>query len=410
MTGSTEEEATTALEQAGFKVQTREREDPTQVGLVVDQDPDPGTARSSGATVTIFVGTDATAPADADADADARRREGRRPRRRALIRARRLALLRRGRARGHRGRGPRGAAGDDRARRRRGCTTARTLALAPGRRAARRRRRVRGPARAVRRGRDASRGCWSCWTCPTSARACSPPRCAWTRWSSRRCWPPPASRRCPTRACGSRAGAPSPTPSGASWPCSARPSSSSPRGWAPRSGSRRCASEAELAPALDAAFAHDSLVIVEGFSPGMEVECSVLGNGEPEASVPGEIVLKGADWYDYEAKYTPGGMELVVPARLDDDGARGRAAAGRGHVPARRLRRPGARGLLRRGRLARARQRAQHAARASRRRACTRSCGRPRAWRSRSCATGCWRSRVERFEAERPRGQRFYCP
>ena len=58
-------------------------------------------------------------------------------------------------------------------------------------------------------------------------------------------------------------------------------------------------------------------MIVEGFSAGMEVECSVLGNGEPEASVPGEIVLKGADWYDYEAKYTPGGMELVVPARLD---------------------------------------------------------------------------------------------
>ncbi len=76
-------------------------------------------------------------------------------------------------------------------------------------------------------------------------------------------------------------------------------------------------SEAELPGALDAAFAHDSHVIVEGFSAGMEVECSVLGNGEPEASVPGEIVLKGADWYDYEAKYTPGGMELVVPARLD---------------------------------------------------------------------------------------------
>jgi len=75
-------------------------------------------------------------------------------------------------------------------------------------------------------------------------------------------------------------------------------------------------SEAELGPALDAAFAHDSLVIVEGFSAGMEVECSVLGNGDPEASVPGEIVLTGSDWYDYEAKYQPGGMELVVPARL----------------------------------------------------------------------------------------------
>ena len=77
-------------------------------------------------------------------------------------------------------------------------------------------------------------------------------------------------------------------------------------------------SEAELGPALDAAFAHDSLVIVEGFSAGIEVECSVLGNGEPEGSVPGEIVLTGSDWYDYEAKYTAGGMELVVPARLPD--------------------------------------------------------------------------------------------
>ncbi len=61
-------------------------------------------------------------------------------------------------------------------------------------------------------------------------------------------------------------------------------------------------------------------MIVEGFSPGLEVECSVLGFGtEPEASIPGEIVLTGdADWYDYEAKYTDGGMELVVPARLQD--------------------------------------------------------------------------------------------
>ena len=77
-------------------------------------------------------------------------------------------------------------------------------------------------------------------------------------------------------------------------------------------------SEAELGPALDAAFAHDGLVIVEGFSAGIEVECSVIGNGEPEASIPGEIVLTGADWYDYEAKYTAGGMELVVPARLPE--------------------------------------------------------------------------------------------
>src|SRR3954462_3312097 len=77
-------------------------------------------------------------------------------------------------------------------------------------------------------------------------------------------------------------------------------------------------SEAELAPALDAAFAHDPLVIVEAFSPGMEVECSVMGLGEPDASTPGEIVLLEADWYDYEAKYSDGGMELVVPARVPE--------------------------------------------------------------------------------------------
>ncbi len=74
----------------------------------------------------------------------------------------------------------------------------------------------------------------------------------------------------------------------------------------------------ELRDALEAAFAHDALVIVEAFSAGVEVECAVLGLHEPEASVPGEIVLTGGGWYDYEAKYTPGGMELVVPARVDD--------------------------------------------------------------------------------------------
>jgi D-alanine-D-alanine ligase len=77
-------------------------------------------------------------------------------------------------------------------------------------------------------------------------------------------------------------------------------------------------SEVELGPALDAAFAHDGLVIVEAFSTGMEVECSVMGLGEPDASTPGEIVVLTGDWYDYEAKYTDGGMELVVPARLPE--------------------------------------------------------------------------------------------
>jgi D-alanine-D-alanine ligase len=79
---------------------------------------------------------------------------------------------------------------------------------------------------------------------------------------------------------------------------------------------------ADLDPALDGAFAHDPLVIVEAFSAGMEVECAVMGLYEAEASVPGEIVLlKGADWYDYEAKYSDGGVELQVPARIPDGAA-----------------------------------------------------------------------------------------
>jgi D-alanine-D-alanine ligase len=73
----------------------------------------------------------------------------------------------------------------------------------------------------------------------------------------------------------------------------------------------------ELAAAFDHAFEHDGLVIVEAFSAGMEVECSVIGLHDPEVSMPGEIVVH-ADWYDYEAKYTPGGMDLVAPARLPE--------------------------------------------------------------------------------------------
>jgi len=77
-------------------------------------------------------------------------------------------------------------------------------------------------------------------------------------------------------------------------------------------------SEAELVTALDDAFSHDALVIVEAFCGGMEVECSVMGLDEPEVSQPGEIVILKGDWYDYEAKYSDDGMELVVPARIPD--------------------------------------------------------------------------------------------
>ena len=80
-------------------------------------------------------------------------------------------------------------------------------------------------------------------------------------------------------------------------------------------GISRVVSEVELDRALALAFEHDPVVVVERMATGMEVECSVLGNRHPDASTPGEIVIRKGDWYDYEAKYTDGGMELVVPAR-----------------------------------------------------------------------------------------------
>ncbi len=81
-------------------------------------------------------------------------------------------------------------------------------------------------------------------------------------------------------------------------------------------GISKVESAADLDHALTEAFRHDPLVIAEAASRGLEVECSVIGNELPEVSQPGQIVLN-ADWYDYEAKYQPGGMELVVPAGVD---------------------------------------------------------------------------------------------
>jgi D-alanine-D-alanine ligase len=80
-------------------------------------------------------------------------------------------------------------------------------------------------------------------------------------------------------------------------------------------------SEDELPAALELAFAHDEKVLVEELLVGVEVECSVLGNTDPIASVPGEIVPLASEWYDYEAKYAEGGMELVIPPRVSAESA-----------------------------------------------------------------------------------------
>jgi D-alanine-D-alanine ligase len=95
-------------------------------------------------------------------------------------------------------------------------------------------------------------------------------------------------------------------------------------------GIAKVTAEEQLGDSLDQAFGHEALVIVEALARGVEVECGVLGHlnrqrdgrspsgdaeAAPLASEPGEIVFPG-DWYDYTAKYTPGAMELRVPARI----------------------------------------------------------------------------------------------
>ncbi len=75
---------------------------------------------------------------------------------------------------------------------------------------------------------------------------------------------------------------------------------------------------AELGPALLLAASYDRKIVVEQGINAREIECSVLGNDEPEASVLGEIIPCN-EFYDYNAKYIDGRSELVIPAPLPDD-------------------------------------------------------------------------------------------
>jgi len=76
----------------------------------------------------------------------------------------------------------------------------------------------------------------------------------------------------------------------------------------------------ELGPAIEEAAKFDRKIVIEQGVGGKkekarEIECSVLGNDEPEASVPGEIV-PGTEFYDYTAKYVDEGSQLIIPAKL----------------------------------------------------------------------------------------------
>ncbi|HYH27943.1 MAG TPA: D-alanine--D-alanine ligase family protein [Actinomycetota bacterium] len=73
---------------------------------------------------------------------------------------------------------------------------------------------------------------------------------------------------------------------------------------------------ADLPAGLDEAFLHGSKVLIESaVEGGREIECALLGNEDPVASVPGEIV-PGSEFYDYRAKYLDEGTRLVIPAEL----------------------------------------------------------------------------------------------
>src|SRR6202045_3729372 len=76
----------------------------------------------------------------------------------------------------------------------------------------------------------------------------------------------------------------------------------------------------ELGPAIDEAAKFDRKIVIEEGVGGKknkarEIECSVLGNDKPQASVPGEIV-PSAEFYDYSAKYLDEGSQLIIPAKL----------------------------------------------------------------------------------------------
>ena len=83
-------------------------------------------------------------------------------------------------------------------------------------------------------------------------------------------------------------------------------------------GIRKVHDTAELTQALDLAAQHDSKIIVEPAIDGREIECAVLGNDQPEASVPGEVI-PGGEFYDYQAKYIDDTSDLVIPAALSAD-------------------------------------------------------------------------------------------
>ena len=74
-----------------------------------------------------------------------------------------------------------------------------------------------------------------------------------------------------------------------------------------------------LAEAMDLAGSFDRRIVVEAAVPeAREIECAVIGNDDPEASVPGEVI-PSREFYDYEAKYLDEGSQTIIPADLPSE-------------------------------------------------------------------------------------------
>lgn len=83
-------------------------------------------------------------------------------------------------------------------------------------------------------------------------------------------------------------------------------------------GIRKAQDRTELSEAIEYAAEFDHKVLVERAVDAREIECAVIGNDDPKASLPGEVVTRSG-FYDYETKYETEDAELVVPAGLDPD-------------------------------------------------------------------------------------------
>jgi len=99
---------------------------------------------------------------------------------------------------------------------------------------------------------------------------------------------------------------------GVGFPCFIKPSSSG-----SSIGVHKVKSMEELGPAIEDAARYDTKILAEEAIEGRELECGVLGNEDPEASVVGEIV-PGHEFYDYEDKYFDGVARLVIPAEIPE--------------------------------------------------------------------------------------------